>query len=287
MNRTLYTEGLDQSGAGFFLEPISLDDPKLQADPRKDAWLQAQEALRKATLGDFSGIAPLVDLYDSDDLGLAGVCYQLLGHAGNSACFSRMRDMVGGPELDWEGKIDFCLAMATGDTLSAVPLIVATYASLWSVGAEGVEMIPHVLCRELEARPERLAHPDLQDTGPAHDDLDAQVLRTYENAVLSRHQELAQHFGTDRVHVDHGEQFGVVALAQRMLRDIGAGEFHWIGPARLRFEASTGIDCRAFFDNRSFKPLRAAAIVEEFLDSPRARYFEPGVRYFFGHPIPD
>ena len=35
------------------------------------------------------------------------------------------------------------------------------------------------------------------------------------------------------------------------------------------------------------QPLATAAILEEFLESPEAAKYEDGVRYFFGHRIPD
>ncbi|NVB40421.1 hypothetical protein G6O69_21455 [Pseudenhygromyxa sp. WMMC2535] len=58
---------------------------------------------------------------------------------------------------------------------------------------------------------------------------------------------------------------------------------------RRRFEAATGIDCRAMFDPKvkgRWRPLQAAAIAERFLASPEAERYEDGVRYFFGHRIP-
>jgi hypothetical protein len=35
------------------------------------------------------------------------------------------------------------------------------------------------------------------------------------------------------------------------------------------------------------EPLTAAALAEELLDRPAAARFQPGVRYFFGHRLPD
>lgn len=286
MRHTLYTAGLGTTNSGFFVEPIAQDDPKFLGDPRRQAWLQLERVLQQAKRGDFSEVISLCDIFDSDDLGFGGACSELLAHAGTPACFSRVRDMVRGSELDWEGKIDLCLALAVGDTLSAVPLLVETYLSLWKLGAEGVEMIPHMICHELEATPERCAHPEIRETGPDLDKEDDEILTAYAASVMERHKELAQRFGSDHVHVDRGEQFGVIALAERLLRDIAAGDLHWVAVTRFRFEASTGVDCRGFYDGSHFRPLRATAIIAEFLESPAARHFEPGVRYFFGHRIP-
>jgi hypothetical protein len=56
----------------------------------------------------------------------------------------------------------------------------------------------------------------------------------------------------------------------------------------MLLEANTGLDCRGFYD-RDFmlRPLAAAAIVEDFVESGEANKYLPGVRYFFGHRIPD
>ncbi|NJK31974.1 MAG: hypothetical protein HC927_05885 [Deltaproteobacteria bacterium] len=56
---------------------------------------------------------------------------------------------------------------------------------------------------------------------------------------------------------------------------------------RRRFEASTGIDCSEFYSDGEFFPLVAAARLEAWIDSPEADRYEPGVRYFFGHRIPN
>jgi hypothetical protein len=47
------------------------------------------------------------------------------------------------------------------------------------------------------------------------------------------------------------------------------------------------VDGRAFFKDFKLQPLTAAAVVEEFLDSPEAAKYKDGFRYFFGHRIPD
>ena len=56
---------------------------------------------------------------------------------------------------------------------------------------------------------------------------------------------------------------------------------------KMLFEASTGVDCSGFFDKDStLQYLPATAIMETFLESDDLNRFQPGQRYFFGHPIP-
>ena len=52
-------------------------------------------------------------------------------------------------------------------------------------------------------------------------------------------------------------------------------------------EPATGTDCSAIFAGSKASPLAAADLAERFLDSGAAEGYQPGVRYFFGHPIPD
>ena len=57
---------------------------------------------------------------------------------------------------------------------------------------------------------------------------------------------------------------------------------------RLVFEAATGVNCTAFYDQLGrLNRLAAMGILEEFLESDQVNRLVPGQRYFFGHPIPN
>jgi hypothetical protein len=96
---------------------------------------------------------------------------------------------------------------------------------------------------------------------------------------------LVEKLGGDQVFVYGGDRFGVVRFARLLLDRLRTPPIpvYW----RRKFEASTGINCSAFYENRTFRPLTAASIIEAFLDSPGAADYEDGARYFFGHRIPD
>ncbi|QRK11042.1 hypothetical protein JQX13_13790 [Archangium violaceum] len=115
------------------------------------------------------------------------------------------------------------------------------------------------------------------------------ALIAYEDRVLERYEELKRKFGTDQVILLHGERFSVVSVARRLLRSLNGSDFERAKRPfyRRRFEASTGIDCSPFYKDGEFQPLTAAAILEDFLESPEAARYEEGVRYFFGHRIPE
>jgi hypothetical protein len=107
----------------------------------------------------------------------------------------------------------------------------------------------------------------------------------YRAAVLARRDELAEALGSERALVFHGELLSVTRVAARLLEAARRPAFRTL--YRRRFEAMTGIDCSPFYVRRQFQPLTAAALVEGFLEGPRAAEFRPGARYFFGHRIPD
>lgn len=110
---------------------------------------------------------------------------------------------------------------------------------------------------------------------------------TYERRLRER----AARVEPDTRYVLGGAPFSVLGLAERILAHARAGEDSVrTNFERMVFEANTGISCRSFFEEDGpqtrFRPLSAAAIVEDFLADPRSRRFVPGQRYFFGHPVP-
>jgi len=86
-----------------------------------------------------------------------------------------------------------------------------------------------------------------------------------------------------------GGRLNIRDIAQRLLTRVQTGErLDRIAMGRMLLEATTGLNCRAFFDDSGrLQNLTAAAIVEEFLERGDTDRYQPGVRYFFGHRIPD
>jgi hypothetical protein len=86
-----------------------------------------------------------------------------------------------------------------------------------------------------------------------------------------------------------GERLNIRNVARRLLSRVQTGAHpDRIEMGRMLLEATTGLNCRAFFDDSGrLKNLTAAAIVEEFLERGDADKYQPGFRYFFGHRIPD
>jgi hypothetical protein len=86
-----------------------------------------------------------------------------------------------------------------------------------------------------------------------------------------------------------GARLDIRSVALRLLARVRTGQYpDRIEMGRMFLEATTGLDCRAFFDDSGrLRRHDAAAIVEEFLSMGQAGSYLSGVRYFFWHRIPD
>ena len=105
--------------------------------------------------------------------------------------------------------------------------------------------------------------------------------------VQAAYDQLVEQFKTDQVTVWQGKLFDVIEFAREFLSEIRTMVPGSCIIYRHKFEASTGVDCRRFFVDLEPQRLEMAATLEEFLASDMVKQFEPGVRYFFGHRIPD
>jgi hypothetical protein len=194
-----------------------------------------------------------------------------LGDAGDAACFEAVKAaLAAGSEdklVDWRMKVDFCCVLATWGRLSVVPILLDTYFLVQNI--DDAEIIPVCISRLIEGQ---IADPAGADTE-----------ERYRVDVMNRYQELVEQFGADDVLVFHGGVYSVIALAKHLLSELKKGRF--VGDLRLRFEASTGIDCSRFYAGGIVQTAAATALVEQFLASPDARKYEEGVRYFFGRPL--
>lgn len=105
--------------------------------------------------------------------------------------------------------------------------------------------------------------------------------------VREAYTRLIEKFTTDRVSAWHGDVFDVTALTREFLSAIPHITTGSCILYRHKFEASTGLDCRHFFHAFSPQPLEIQATLEEFLLAEPEAEYNPGVRYFFGHRIPE
>jgi hypothetical protein len=123
--------------------------------------------------------------------------------------------------------------------------------------------------------------PDWVETETTFDD------DRYHQAVLQRHQELcARVADPDHSAVCKGELFSLRRLAHSLSEDLSerqggvyAADETWLDT----LEAYTGLDTTSQLDTAQ----QALHQVKRVLEYAPLDAFEPGVRYFFGHCIPD
>jgi hypothetical protein len=256
-------------GAGYYAFPLA----RTGANTEEVAlWADFEQILEKAKRGNFDDMPKLVDLYDTTDSWILSEAYiTLLGDAGTRAAIDRVLPVVRA-RVEPTYQVDLSRALTVWGELSVVPPILTGWQDL--EGFQDAEDIPPALSEMLEEAP-----------GPIVEAADHARKDEYVAIVLTGFEELKAAFGTEKVFLLRGGMVSVRRLAGLMLAELAVGQLDL--HLRRRFEALTGIDCTSFHQDESLRPLAATAVVEEFLESPEASRYEDGVRYFFGHRIPD
>lgn len=263
------TNRLDWTGAGYHAFPLAG-----KPDPDGDAhlWRDFERVLAGAKQGDFSVVSEVVELYDQSEswlLARAYIC--LLGDAAMPATFARVIPIVEA-QVEPSYQVHLSEAVTSWGKLSLIPPVLAGWEDL--EGFDDADAIPGYLSRVLEEEP-----------GPVAETADHGKIEAYHNLVMGRYSELTTQFRSDDVLLFRSHLTSVERMAAVILKEAAAGS---LDPyLRRRFEASTGIDCSSFYEGGSPRPLAAAAVVEQFLEGPDVAKFEEGIRYFFGHRIPD
>lgn len=264
---------LNFEAEGYFSAPSIAADALPPQDWVRSPWYGWAYACARARQGDFSSLRNLVEPFKSDLDGVFERNVQvLLGDAGSNAELALLVPLARAYEHDYELSLKATRAIATRGRLKDVPLILELYGYLH--GLDDTPSIPYALSMLL----------DKQDELPLPDEFNS--IDQYCAMVERHYLELADRLGTTDVYVWMGEPVSVIRMAKTILAH--ATQPHFSLDLRHRFEASTGIDCRRFYkQNHFFQPLTATTIVEDFLHSPSAGRYIEGVRYFFGHRVPD
>jgi hypothetical protein len=270
MSSELEYPALDWEGRGYAAFTAPPAGPGRPDEGDEDPWLLWVTALDKARRGDFSKVPPVLEASDeSPDPVFVQSSYYLLGDAGPDPCFPGIVENAEMPS-DTDRVIWSCNALMERGRLADIPILLEAY--LRHSGNQDAGIIALYIH-------DMLGREDLIDPG------EFESLAAYRDAVISAHQGLLDQFGTDAVCIYRGERFHVPRMARAILDALHQPHFRM--SARRKFEAVTGIDCSEFYREKRLQPLTAATIVEEFLESPEVEKYEEGVRYFFGHRIPD
>lgn len=237
--------------------------------PQADDHIRWQLALAKAKRGDFSGIPALIELAAGDTHPTnRRLCAELLGDAGPASAVDAIAGRLSSGEPSFELTLAWSSVLMRRGRLSDVPIVLAAFEQVAEIRDADILAVHISECLE--------SGYDLADPQ------DHRSFAHYRHAVLARCAELADRYGSDEVLLDAGERLSVNGLARRTLERLR--EPYFPCELRRRFECATGIDCSSFYNRRTFNPMAATALLEDFLKGATAH--EDGVRCFFGHRIP-
>lgn len=283
-----------EHGAGFHFSaapPPDIRDHRYLSSA--DPWEVLACTLANLQHGHFGVAAAPIDLMSRyDDLDLWAACANLIGFAAPAAVVRSLFEVFAPAAYD-DRRLYPCSAAVAAGGLWAVDPILGLYPRadphLRDLLQDELSWLLEPAPGRLWAGPERIevqepGAPDLTQPEPEPD------IAGYVDAVRACARSVREALGPDRsAAVAEGRPIAVRDLAKTLLDRLRQGErSDRIDRGRMLLEASTGLDCHGFFDEKyMLQPLAAAAIVEDFLESDDASRYLPGVRYFFGHRIPD
>ncbi|NVB40824.1 hypothetical protein G6O69_23495 [Pseudenhygromyxa sp. WMMC2535] len=267
----------------YFAYPMVAEDLELEDF---DAWQVLGEAIQAAQNGDFGATPGLLEKFDRDDHWIRRAVYgALLGDAGTDAINERVLELYARGGLSSDYSWGLSIVLYAWGRLDVVPHLVREWRKIYLVDEDAMYIPPRLGCLLEEER------GDVHDAFPGPERDDDEAADAYLELVMARCTELQRRYG-DRAFLFRGRPIDPAWIAERGLRDLAESPKLFDSHMRQKFEAMTGIDCSSFYEDEKgnfsqrVKPLAAAAIFEEFLASPQRHAFEPGKRYFFGHPIP-
>ena len=263
---------LNWEGSGYHGFPAASGPGGYASPEEAAAWSGFEQILAAAKRGDFSGVGNLAAIYDEADWMLSGACAELMGDIGSRAFYDELRPAVT-TILDPTYSVDLGRSLGIWGHLSVVPTLLETLEKIAEF--EDAPALVQMLSIMLEPQP-----------GPLGDIHGLQDVAAYSRLVTRQADVVASRIGTSDAIVLFGERFSVANLVEVMRRSLSAGgpfDPYW----RHKFEATTGVDCSGFYENEILQRLNALAVIEEFEDLGGVKRYEPGRRYFFGHPVPD
>lgn len=284
---TLKDEGLDLNRFAYFTRPLAATPSSRTPETADIYWIQLEALINRLKSGDFSAAEDILRLCrETADWRVKFAATRVLGHAGTIDCFKRMREEIEQHPLRKQERIDvpsrtlvltYCRTFALWGRLDVVPVLMDQYLTLRLQQTPEISSLPILMAELLvDDRKSMIAHE------PPEDSLD-----DYLNLVMNQYDAVTAKHGSEKAFVYRGEIYSVRAIAERMRHLTTRYPTAELTRLRERFEPATGIDCSVIFSGERASTLAAATIAESFLESDEGKKFEPGKRYFFGHPIPE
>lgn len=286
----------------FFDSPPPLDLLAPAALTDRDPWIVVAAVLARAQAGDHSQIKRLERYFSADEpFAINRIALLLVGDAGGERDLRMLEQVLRGD--DEEARVYAAEAARLAGRLWLVPAMLDAWWRAEDMADR--ETIGFAISDLLEpepdggpiaeAAPARYAEPKVAEEklSPAA----KRVLDTFRsmdfgpppfpNLVGEAMARVSAELGDERAVVWGGGLFDVTAFARQFLALAPT-----IAPGmclvyRHKFEAATGWNCTRFFRDDAIQRLEVQATLEEFLESDPQTVYLPGVRYFFGHRIPD
>jgi len=277
--------------------PIDLLSDAALSDP--NPWIVVASVVERARSGDHASARRLRDFFERrEPASLNRIALLVFADTAPNGSLSSLADALQSAEPSTRAHAAEAAAL-TG-SLSLVPAMLAAWERARS--STDHETIGFALSELLEPEPGPIAEsvgsydlpPPEEPLTPAaresyrmvqeaYRDVDSPVLPGLVREALAAHAGAA----TAGTALWRAAPYDIRAVARELLEIARDNRTHVIYDLRHRFEAFTGIDCRPMLHALRLQPLAIAAIGEAFLQSEAARRYEPGVRYFWGHRIPD
>lgn len=271
----------------------------------RNIWLEIAEIVEQSKIGDFSGVGLLAKFFDYGlTTNAAPVALLLTGAMGRRQDLEKLTEvMLSGSD---GFRIYACKAASIAGCLWMVPYMLKSWHACESLDAhESIGFSISDLLDPMQTLDD-LGHigslagnytlgPPPQ--GPRREDFE-KLVRHLQNgdasdqfdlAVTTLFDKLICESGREDAVVWRGKRSGVGGFTQDFLRLITADRLSPSDTAltvhlRHKFEASTGINCSAFYVDGRFQQMTAVEVLENFIDVDLSRYVD-NKRYFFGHVI--
>lgn len=281
-------------GLGFWMAadpPMDLLDSRSLQD--ENPWVTLAAVVELAKHGDFKHMGQVISCLrtSGSDAAFSMACLETLSHAAPS---SVLRQLVKEFHHEiWEKKdlwrIEYVVDLLRQSLrLWTVPIMLNIYLDLGNrYDIDDIDedrddpsliLIPDYLSQLLEEEMGPIAEAELFDS-----DSD------YRNLVTRTYNQRCRELGSPEAAILNGRPFSIQSTVEQLLGRV-TNEYIdslEVWKERMLFEATTGVDCRCFFIDFKLQPLAAAAVLEEFLENSKIDQYQPGVRYFFGHHIPE
>ena len=259
---------------GFEYEKPTPEEILRLADP-KDEWLRLVKSFERLKNGYFDEDVSLFQLVSSSqdsDIWYAGL--RILGHAASRDCRWAMRVLFRHPVEDTR-MAAYDAALYSADLRLIEPLLVACRNS------QREERITIM---------SRLSHMLEYEPGDLYDDMGELSQEEYEERVVSASRACEKRYGAD-VAIFEGSPLSLARIAGRVETLCESSEaYEYSGTISMYFdliEAMTGHSTAGVFDSEiTVDPHAAIRVVAELQRSGALERFQPGKRYFFGHPLP-